>query len=374
MRCLFLIDELETGGSQKQILELARGLRSCGHDVHVVYFRKGKDAYTPDFVASEIPVSLVEKSGWVDPTFLFRLVRKIRGYRPDVAVTYNPTADIWGMVASWIARVPTRIVSLRSVKIVEESSHLRFLYKVIRWLPRLYIGNSAAGIVDFIRFVKIPADRFHHVPNGMRLSEMTPPADANRYVRGEFQIPNDVPIIICVGRLVQDKGHEVLIRALSRVKSSRIPFCCLLVGGGPLRKELEEQVRELSLSGEVIFTGERKDIWRLIAPSTVFVLPSWREGLSNSIIEALCFGLPVVCTRVGGNEVLVTDGVNGYLVPPGDDAELSRRISHLLTDHALRGRMMAEAVKIREWVDSEKMTDNFLVVLRKAGVPLQVPQ
>jgi glycosyltransferase involved in cell wall biosynthesis len=371
VRFLFLIDELETGGSQKQILELTRGLRSCGYDVHVIYFRKGKDAYIPDFEACGISVSLVEKFGRVDPTFLFRLVLKIRGYRPDVAVTYNPTADIWGMVAGWIARVPTRIVSLRNVKIVEENSHLRFLYKAIRWMPHLYISNSAAGISDFIRFVQIPVDRFHHVPNGMRLSDMMPPVDANRSVRGEFKIPDDVPVIVCVARLVQDKGHKVLIRALSRVKSKKIPFRCLLVGGGPLRKELEEQVQDLSLSGEIIFTGERKDIWRLFAPSAVFVLSSWREGLSNAVIEALCLGLPVVCTRVGGNEELISDGVNGFLVSPGDDEGLSRGIASLLTDPPLRERMTVEARKIRSWVDSEKLTDNFLLALGKAGVAIE---
>lgn len=368
MRFLFLIDELETGGSQKQILELARGLLSRGHDVQVDYFRKGKDAYIPDYEAAGISVSLVEKSERLDPAFFAHLVRNVRAYRPDVLVTYNPTADIWGTVTGWITRVPTRIVSLRNVKIVEESLPLRFLYKAIRWMPHFFISNSSAGISDFNRFVQIPADRFHHVPNGMRLSEMTPPSDSNQSVRREFQIPDDVPIIVCVARLVQDKGQEVLIRALYRVKSGGIPFRCLLVGGGPLREELEKQVHGFSLSGEILFAGERKDIWRLFAASAIFALSSWREGLSNAVIEALCLGLPVVCTRVGGNEELVSDGVNGYLVPPGDEEGLSRGIACLLTDHALRGRMAVEARKIRSWVDSDKLTDNFLLALRKAGV------
>ncbi len=144
----------------------------------------------------------------------------------------------------------------------------------------------------------------------------------------------DPPNILSVARLSPEKGHLVLLNALTMMRDAGVSFRCTLVGDGPMRSTLEAYVKKLELSEFVTFTGSLEpsavaDTYRI---ATVVVLASFTEGVPIVLMEAMTRGIPVVATRVGGVSELVMDGRNGVLVPPGDAMALSEALRLILDD------------------------------------------
>ena len=139
------------------------------------------------------------------------------------------------------------------------------------------------------------------------------------------------------------KRHDVFLKAAAKVasKESKVEF--VLVGDGPLRSSLEAMAANLGLQDRVIFLGDRRDISAVLASSDISVLSSDSESLSNAIMESMAAGLPVIACRVGGNEELIRDGENGFLVSAGNDDQIAERIEMLVRDHEQRRSLGATA-------------------------------
>jgi glycosyltransferase involved in cell wall biosynthesis len=148
-------------------------------------------------------------------------------------------------------------------------------------------------------------------------------------------------IIICVGRLVAGKGQHLLIKAMPGVLSRHPNAALLLVGDGPERASLEHLVLELRLTAAVRLAGERMDVPDLLAISSIFVLPSFSEGISLALIEAMAAGTPVIATAIPGNRDVVVDDRYGVLVPPGDVDAIADAICALFDDPARTAAMAA---------------------------------
>jgi glycosyltransferase involved in cell wall biosynthesis len=169
------------------------------------------------------------------------------------------------------------------------------------------------------------------------------------------------PTVMFVGRLVPVKALDVLLEAWARIDpahDARLVF----VGDGPVRASLESQAERLGVSSNVHFVGTVSDVRELLNAADIYVQCSYQEGLPNSVLEAMACGLPIVATRVSGNEDLVADEENGLLVPPGNAAELSAALERLLRDPALRRRM---GVRSREKIVKQYELGQVLQQLEK---------
>jgi len=166
------------------------------------------------------------------------------------------------------------------------------------------------------------------------------------------------PRIICAAHLRREKGHAVLLRAFALVREEIPDARLVLLGDGELRGELERQARDLDLGESVVFAGIVDDVWRWLAQSDVFVLPSLVEPLGIVVMEALAAGVPVVGSDVGGIPELITEGVTGDLVPPGDAETLATAVTTLLRDEdrlrsmGMRARESAEPMRMEHMVQS----------------------
>jgi glycosyltransferase involved in cell wall biosynthesis len=150
-------------------------------------------------------------------------------------------------------------------------------------------------------------------------------------------------IILSVGRLSKEKGHEDLLKAFSLVLDtiSDAPLCLVVVGNGPERNRLVELARPYGR--KILFAGHVADPWPLYHAAELFVLPSHSEGSPLVILEALAAGLPIVGTCVGGVPEVLSDGASAVLVPPRQPEDLSAAITRLLQDEMLRRRLIAAA-------------------------------
>ncbi|MEQ8517006.1 MAG: glycosyltransferase, partial [Chromatocurvus sp.] len=160
--------------------------------------------------------------------------------------------------------------------------------------------------------------------------------------------PRSPPLVIgTVGRLATIKNQNQIIRALAHIFTQRPQLReqlrCIVVGDGPERAALEAEAFARGVAEQIEFRGDRSDIPDQLAQMDVFLLPSLNEGISNTVLEAMASGLPVVATNVGGNPELVQPGVTGTLVPVGDAAALGEAILELLDDPAKRKEYGAAA-------------------------------
>ena len=174
-------------------------------------------------------------------------------------------------------------------------------------------------------------------------------------------------VIGTVGRLAEVKDQLTLVRAFAEVlrqsPAHRDRLRLVIVGDGPLRPAVEACIQEEGIEPWVWLAGDRDDVPELLRLFDLFVLPSLGEGISNTILEAMATGLPVVATRVGGNPELVDDGVTGALVPVSDPAAMARAIADYIQDQErMRQHGAAGRVKVAENFTWERCTEEYLSV------------
>jgi glycosyltransferase involved in cell wall biosynthesis len=179
--------------------------------------------------------------------------------------------------------------------------------------------------------------------NGVDLEHFAGPLQTEQE-RRRWGIESQELVVGSVSRLVPAKGLFDLLRAGAIVQKSHQDVCLVLVGGGDLRAELEQEANKLNL--RIIFTGTQEDVRPLIGMFDLAVLSSHTEGFGIFLLEAMAFSKPVVATEVGGIPEVVAHGETGYLVPPGEPEKLARSILDLLEDDrmGLAGRQRVEKI------------------------------
>lgn len=188
----------------------------------------------------------------------------------------------------------------------------------------------------------VPADMIKIIHNGIDLSKFD---KINPTLRRELDICEDVPLVGIVARLVPEKGYEYAIKALPQVLKKIPNMYLVIVGEGPLRGPLEELCRNLGVEKNVIFLGFRREVEALVADFDVFVLPSVREGLGLSLLEAMAQGKPVVATEAGGIPEIVKNQNNGLLVAPGNEEALAESIIEILSSKERASFLGSQAKK-----------------------------
>ncbi|MFA6384148.1 MAG: glycosyltransferase, partial [Candidatus Omnitrophota bacterium] len=155
-------------------------------------------------------------------------------------------------------------------------------------------------------------------------------------VRAQLGLSSDSFVIGCLGRLVEMKGHRYLLDAVARVRRRHSGCKCLIIGGGPGQNDLFAQIAKLGLEDSVFLLGIRRDIPDLLSAVDIVVSPSiLKEGLPLVLVEGTAMGLPLVATDIGGSPEVVQDGLNGFIVEPGDAGALADKIDYLMEHPAV---------------------------------------
>lgn len=235
-----------------------------------------------------------------------------------------------------------------------------FLEKTAYRKPDAVVFLSDAEKQQFKKKLGYLPKRYVIIPTGVEVTEVLK-KDVKK-IKEEFNIEGSATITF-IGRLIGVKGVEIFIRALKDLKED---FKAPIVGDGPEREKLQNMVKEHGLKGKVIFTGWRSDIPAILAASDIFVLPSYSEGLSIALLEAMAAGKACVVTDIG---LPVNNGETALVVPPGDPESLARAVETLLIDEKLReklGRNAREEVKrTYSW---EKAVDGYMRIFNQLKI------
>ncbi|CUS77491.1 Glycosyltransferase involved in cell wall bisynthesis [Candidatus Kryptonium thompsonii] len=335
MKILYVVTSAGFGGASMHVLQLMRYMRGLGHSVGLV------SAPEPRLVreAREMGVEIFQNPYFVrrlhlvnDLRAFIPVYKAIKKFKPDIIHAHSSKAGIiarfWSAVLNvkpvvftahgwvftegkkfwkrWLLAQVERVASIVTTKIICVSEHDRELA---------------------IEFKVAPPEKLLVIHNGVD------PSLFQNIVKS--QPHNDKPIVTFVGRLAPPKDLFFLIDVAENIDNAVF----WIVGDGELREKVQRYVSKKGLTDRIVLWGERYDIPEIFSKTDIFVLPSRWEGLPLTIIEAMMAGLPVVASNVGGVPELVEDGVNGFLVPPGDIVKFTKALQTLIENETLRKEM-----------------------------------
>lgn len=212
-------------------------------------------------------------------------------------------------------------------------------YPIERWLAKYTDVLITINKEDYERAKsKFKATRVKYIPGiGIDLKKFKTIEVSREWKRSELCLPKDAFVVLSVGELNKNKNHEAIIRAIAKIDNLKIHY--VICGQGQLDQYLRNLSKELDIEKQVHLLGFRKDIPEICKSSDLFAFPSFREGLSVALMEAMASGLPVVCSKIRGNSDLIENGKGGYLVDPQDIYGFARAIEKLLNNKELRNEM-----------------------------------
>lgn len=339
VKVLYLITELGIGGAQSALYRLVASLNREKFQPTVACFYNGNCLYGKLIEEMGIPVidlSTNQKKWRLDA--LWRLYLLIHREQPTLLHTWLYHANIAGRVIGRIAGVPIIISSERNIYL---SNSIRTLLNRITspLSDRIFcVSQSVANYV--VEFIGVSRDKISVIPNGVDIKDFVGLPDPQT-IRMHYGLPPNDFIVGSVGRLHPVKNFDLLIKVFKRLHELYPRAHLMIIGDGPLRKNLESLCCELGLSKNehVFFLGDQTDIPALLSAMDLFVLPSKHEGMPNAVLEAMAAGLPVVTTSAGGTQEIIQNNKTGILVKPDDPEALYQALALLFSDSELRRRL-----------------------------------
>jgi sugar transferase (PEP-CTERM/EpsH1 system associated) len=335
VRVMHLIFTLRSGGMEHGVVKIVNGLDPA-RVVSTICSTTPADAAMRATVTPGVRVIELNRRAGNDPRVVAAIYGVLRRERPDILHTHAWGTLLEGIVAGRLARVPLIVhgehgtLQLRGGQVRAQRWAWRHADHLLSVSSRLAERMSA--------LVGMPLDRIRVLRNGVDLTRFG--ATRERSVRRTFGIADDAGIVIgAVGRLVDVKDHATLIDAVDVLRRRERRVFAVIAGDGPLRPELEARIARRGLEEHVRLLGHRSDVEAIVAGLDVFVQSSTSEGMSNTILEAMASGVPVVATRVGGADEMVVDGDTGILVPPSDAKRMADALERLVSNASLRQAM-----------------------------------
>ena len=367
---------------------LENGVANLINHLPAARFRHAVVALTdcsPDFCARVVHDDVQFISLQKEPGHGIRLYpalyRLFRALRPAIVHTRN-LAALEAVVPAWAAGVPVRIHGEHGWD-VSDPHGIRLRFRLIRRAYRRFVTHYVA-LSNHLRAyltenVGVAPDHVTRICNGVDTARFRPAAAGRHRLDGLPFKESGLRVVGTVGRLQAIKDPLNLVHAFALLVA-RDPALAqrlrlVIVGDGPLRGEIEAEIAAAGIGDRVWLAGEREDVPEIMRAMDIFVLPSRAEGISNTILEAMASGLPVIATQVGGNHELVLADETGSLVPPGDAAALADTLAYYATDDAMaaaRGRSGRRRVEGEFSIDGMvgRYADLYESLLDAAGLPV----
>lgn len=346
----FYIGSLSKGGAERVFVNLAGYFRQEGYRVTMVTQYRYPDCeeyvLPPGIkrVISDLDADELSNSRIVNfCRRLYKLHRIWKNEQPDLVLSCIGKNNFMAIVTTMFTRTKT-VVSV--VGEAREEYPGRLMHK----LANLMFPHASGIVLQTERakyfFNKRVQRRAVILPNSLNPDFIKPRYEGERDKR-----------IVAVGRLDANKNHEMMIRAFAAVADKYPEYTLTIYGEGELRNYLEDLAGQLYISQRVFLPGIIPDVAKQIERAALFLMTSYSEGVSNALIEALASGLPVISTDVpsGGTVELITDGMNGLIIPAGDGQALEKAMDRLLGDPAYADSLGREAAKIQQRLAPERV-------------------
>lgn len=346
MKIVLVIPTLKQGGAERVISELGNEFFDLGHKVELVLLAQGKDFYAmkPGIIIHRLGF---QQSGILSKVLnegklFFRFRRLLKTLSPDAVLSFGDKYNVFTLFSSSFLGL--------NIYISDRSNPKKRIPK-LTVLLRSVIYRKAAGIVaqtELARNILLKTTKNTNIkviPNPVKDIEFNPDITKEN-------------IILNVGRLVPEKGQKYLIEAFSKVKNTQ--WSLMILGEGPLRKELEDFIVQLGISDRILLPGAVKNVDEWLGKSSIFAFPSISEGFPNALAEAMAAGLPVVSFDCdAGPRDIISHRKNGMLLPLKDVDQLAISLEELIGDQNLRSEMGLAAKELRTSLNKRKIAMEF---------------
>ncbi len=344
-RILQLTGSFHQGGSERQAVTLASMLRADGEfEIHLAALSGEGPLRSDATKAGFVDIPEFPLTSFYDLKFL-RQVKKCAKYlrenKIELIHTHDFYTNVFGMAAATYAGLNARVASKRETDGMRSKAQ-DIVEGIAFGRARAIVANSTA-VKEYLVARGIAEAKINVIYNGLDVDKFANAAAHG--VRELIDFPSDVSIVTLVANLRHDvKNVPMLLRAAKRLGDTKAHF--VIAGEGELMNHLKAQAVDLGITERIHFIGRCTDVPSLLAASDICVLTSKAEGFSNSILEYMAAGKPVVATNVGGAAEVITDGSTGYIVESDDDATLAERLSQLIENKALAMRFGAEGKRV----------------------------
>ena len=374
IRVLRVIARLNMGGPAIHVANLAAGLETRGYHTTLVAgsLARGEDSMA--FLAERLGVTVVsveelqrEVSVLHDARSVLRVAELIRDERPHVLHTHTAKAGAIARAAALLAvgaRPPVVLHTFHGhvLKGYFDAGRTAFFRQVERTLARasdVLVAVSPEVRDELVALGVAPLEKFVVIRLGIPLEERLGDPTADSDYRRLYGIPKDAFVVGWVGRMTGIKDTGAVVDIVRAVRERGVNAVLCMVGDGPEREVLERLAHKLGIARYCYFVGYQSDVAGYYRLFDAFLLPSVNEGTPVSAIESLASGTPVVANRVGGVPDVVRDGVDGFLVEPGDVDAAAARLAELAADPALRSRLGESGrARVLERYSVERLVDD----------------
>jgi len=355
-RILHVIPTLGRGGAERQLVSLVTNATTAEHIV--CYLREPSD-FAEELRSNGHVVICLNAAGaakWLKGAASLRKLLKL--YQPDIVQTWLLDASMSARLGSILGpRVPL-VTALQNADYEPETIRAanlpRMKVSTLRLLDQFSARWSASRFVACSNFVKksakeqleIPESSIEVIYNSVDPETLRCQVGDSQKLRESLAIPPDGIVFLNVGRLDPQKGQEYLLRAFQKVASAAPDVFLVIVGEGPLRKQLTALAEELGITDKVRFAGRRPDVGKFLEMANVFVFPSFFEGLGLALVEAMFTKLPCIVSRIEVLLEVITDQESGLAVATGSVDELADAMIQLYADPIRRQALGARAEQI----------------------------
>lgn len=347
----FIIGMLSGGGAERVVASLANNLANFEIEINVILLYSNKNDYLENERVNIIPIVSNRKNKPLKVMErLFLLRKKIKEIQPDIIISFDSVVNIYTILAKSFLNIPLIISERNDPNQYPKSNVLRQL-----------------------------RDKLYHIPEKIVFQTK----DAKDYFPTNIQqtstiisnpIKNDLPFwdsqnhkkrIITASRLTSQKNLEMLIIAFSEISQEYPDYELVIFGEGELRKKLESLISKLNLENKAFLPGFSKEIHEEMTNSALFVLSSNHEGMSNSMLEALAVGIPVISTDapIGAAKMFIKNYHNGILIEVGNTHELVEAMRNIISNSELANKFSNNSIIIREELNEDKITNEWIQVI-----------
>lgn len=365
-----IITRLIQGGAQKVCLDITQDLNKDKYEVYLVSGKAlGSEgslwgrAEKINNIKIKIMANLVRNISPIkDFLALINLHRFFINFRPQIVHCHTSKAGFLGCLASYLAKVPVIIYSSHGHIFADKAKIPGVSGSILRiklfYLLRKFASSLATKIIalneadkrEQVDLKLSPKENYEVIYNGIEVK------DKEKALKRQ----DKYPVLATIGRLTPEKGHKYLLEAVKLSKDKYKDIKLLVIGDGPQKRALKNQVKMMGISENVIFLGIRTDLDALLSSADIFILPSLYEAFGIVLLDAMLAKKPVIASRVNGIPEVVDDGKTGILVEPGDIAALSEKINILSDNKELSDKMgQAGYKRLNEMFRQDQMIDKF---------------
>lgn len=363
---------LDTGGIENGIINLVNRM-DHDHFYHYIICVTYATEFRKRITSENYEIISLNKKPGNDLKLYFRLWSIFVKKKIDIVHCRGWATMMEGIISARLARVPVIIYGFhgKTYEDIQEEKRRRVIAQKIL----LKLTDGIITLIDNMKndlcsSLSIPGEKVEIIKNGVDLTKF---GKGDRRLRQGFNVGDDEYVVGVVGRIDPVKNYAAVIEAFHIVSSKYKNIKMIIVGEGPDFKDIEAKIEGMGLSGSILMLGSRDDVYNLLQCFDVFIQPSFYEGLSNTILEAMATGLPVIASRVGGNPDVIKEDENGLLFSPGDVDGLANAIEKMYLNKELRENMAsANKAKIVNEFSLEKMVAQYeryyqKLLLKKRG-------